>query len=113
MVPVEVFDQLTAERARSLSQAVGSVRAEGLEVGSEVRAVTDRWLRGEISTVQMRELVRRAGLPCSHASRTQPPTSTLDLQYRSRGGTSGPGRRLPVGARERILDPEPVVAGSV
>ena len=70
MVPVEFFDQLTAERARSLSQAVGSVRA-----------VTDRWLRGEISTVQMRELVRRAGLPCSHASRTQPPTSTLDLQY--------------------------------
>lgn len=59
MVPVEVFDELTAERARSLSQAVGSVRAEGLEVGVEVRAVTDQWVRGEISTVQMRELVRR------------------------------------------------------
>jgi hypothetical protein len=24
-----------------------------------VRAVTDRWVRGEISTAQMRELVRR------------------------------------------------------
>jgi PHD/YefM family antitoxin component YafN of YafNO toxin-antitoxin module len=59
MVPVEVFDELTAERARSLSQAVGSVRAEGLEVDAEVRAVTDRWVRGEISTAQMRELVRR------------------------------------------------------
>jgi PHD/YefM family antitoxin component YafN of YafNO toxin-antitoxin module len=59
MVPVEVFEELTAERARSLSQAVGSVRAEGLEVGAEVRAVTDRWVRGEVSTAQMRELVRR------------------------------------------------------
>jgi PHD/YefM family antitoxin component YafN of YafNO toxin-antitoxin module len=59
MVPVEVFDELTAERARSLSQAVGSVRAEGLEVGAEVQAVTERWVHGEISTAQMRELVRR------------------------------------------------------
>jgi hypothetical protein len=59
MVPVEVFDELTAERARSLSQAVASVRAEGLEVGAEVQAVTERWVRGEISTAQMREHVRR------------------------------------------------------
>ena len=59
MVPVDVFDELTAERARSLSQAVGSVRAEGLEVGAEVQAITDRWVRGEVSTAQMRELVRR------------------------------------------------------
>jgi hypothetical protein len=35
---------------------VGSVRAEGLEVGAEVQAITDRWVRGEISTAQMREL---------------------------------------------------------
>lgn len=34
MVPVEVFEELTGERARSLSQAVSSVRAEGLEVGA-------------------------------------------------------------------------------
>lgn len=59
MATMEVFEELTAERTRSLSQAVGSVRAEGLEVGAEVRAITDRWVRGEISTAQMRELVRR------------------------------------------------------
>jgi phosphoserine phosphatase len=38
---------------------LGSVRAEGLEVGAEVQAITDRWVRGEVSTAQMRELVRR------------------------------------------------------
>jgi hypothetical protein len=59
MIPVEVFETLVPERAWSLSQAVGSVRAEGLEVGAEVQAVTERWVRGEISTAQMRELVRR------------------------------------------------------
>lgn len=59
MIPVEVFDELTAERARSLSQAEASVRAEGLTVGADVESVTRRWARGEISTGQMRELVRR------------------------------------------------------
>src|SRR5687767_5070986 len=33
MVPVEVFDELTAERSRALAQATASVRAEGLAVG--------------------------------------------------------------------------------
>ncbi|MFD8530590.1 antitoxin VbhA family protein [Streptosporangium canum] len=59
MIPVEVFDELTAERARSLSQAEASVRAEGLTVGADVESVARRWARGEISTGQMRELVRR------------------------------------------------------
>jgi PHD/YefM family antitoxin component YafN of YafNO toxin-antitoxin module len=58
MIPVEVFDELTAERARSFSQAEASVRAEGLTVGADVEAITERWTRGEISTVRMRELVR-------------------------------------------------------
>lgn len=59
MVPVEVFDELTAERARSLTQAVASVQAEGLTVSADVEAITERWARGEISTEQMRGLVRR------------------------------------------------------
>jgi PHD/YefM family antitoxin component YafN of YafNO toxin-antitoxin module len=59
MVPVEVFDELTAERTRSLSQAAASVRAEGLAAGADVDAITERWARGEISTAQMRELVRQ------------------------------------------------------
>jgi PHD/YefM family antitoxin component YafN of YafNO toxin-antitoxin module len=64
MVPVEVFDDLTAERAQSLAQAAASVRAEGLPIGAGVEAITERWARGEISTAQMRELVRRLyGVP--------------------------------------------------
>ncbi|BCB86235.1 hypothetical protein Psuf_035480 [Phytohabitans suffuscus] len=59
MVPVEVFDELTAERAGSLTQAAASIRAEGLTVGAEVESITERWARGEISTVRMRELVRQ------------------------------------------------------
>ena len=58
MVPVEVFDELTAERAQSLTQAAASLRAEGLTVAADVEAITTRWASGEISTGQMRELVR-------------------------------------------------------
>ncbi|MEU7825852.1 antitoxin VbhA family protein [Catellatospora sp. NPDC049133] len=35
------------------------MRAEGLAVGADVDAITERWARGEISTAQMRELVRQ------------------------------------------------------
>ncbi|MGH8920497.1 MAG: antitoxin VbhA family protein [Actinomycetes bacterium] len=59
MVPVEVFDELTAERAQSLIEASASLRAEGLTVSVDVAAITARWARGEIGTGQMRELVRR------------------------------------------------------
>jgi len=59
MVPVEVFDELISERARSLTQAAGSLRAEGLKPSPEVEVITERWARGEISSAQMRELVRR------------------------------------------------------
>src|SRR5262249_26466930 len=64
MVPVEVFEELTAERARSLAQAVGSIRAEGLVAEAGVEAIVERWARGEIGTAQMRELVRQLyGVP--------------------------------------------------
>lgn len=59
MVPVEVFDELTAERARALTQAAASVRAEGLDVSPEAEAITERWMRGEISTTEMRGSIRR------------------------------------------------------
>jgi PHD/YefM family antitoxin component YafN of YafNO toxin-antitoxin module len=59
MVPVEVYDELTAERARSLAQAAASIRAEGLVAEAGVEAIAERWARGEISTTQMRDLVRQ------------------------------------------------------
>lgn len=59
LVSVEVFDELTAERARSFTQAASSVRAEGLTLGADAKAIVERWARGEVGTAQMRELVRR------------------------------------------------------
>ncbi|HZD70529.1 MAG TPA: antitoxin VbhA family protein [Actinomycetes bacterium] len=59
MVPVEAFDERTAERARSLAQAVASVQAEGLTVSTDVESITARWTCGQISTVQMRDLIRK------------------------------------------------------
>jgi hypothetical protein len=59
MVPVEVFNELTAGRMLSLSEATASLLAEGLVQEAEVVAITERWAHGEISTAQMRELVRK------------------------------------------------------
>ncbi|WP_204249162.1 type II toxin-antitoxin system Phd/YefM family antitoxin, partial [Nocardia arizonensis] len=59
MVPVEVFEELTEERNRSMRQAEASVRLEGLSPSSEAQTIVDRWANGEISTAQMRESVRR------------------------------------------------------
>jgi Antitoxin VbhA len=59
MVSVEVFDELTAERNQSVAQAAASVRAEGLTISSDAEAIMERWARGELSTTQMRELVRK------------------------------------------------------
>jgi PHD/YefM family antitoxin component YafN of YafNO toxin-antitoxin module len=38
VVPVEVFDELISERARSLTQAAGSLGAEGLKASAESAA---------------------------------------------------------------------------
>lgn len=58
MIPVEVFEELTAERSRSVTQAVASARAEGLQASPEVDAIMQRWATGEISALRMREMVR-------------------------------------------------------
>ncbi|RJO79973.1 hypothetical protein D5S18_01595 [Nocardia panacis] len=58
MVPLAVFEELTAERTRALTSATGSLRAEGLEAGPEAEDIFDRWARGEITTAQMRQLIR-------------------------------------------------------
>jgi len=59
MVPVEVYDELTAERTSSVAQAAASLRAEGSAPSAEAEAITERWARGEISTTQMRSMIRQ------------------------------------------------------
>jgi hypothetical protein len=47
------------DRARSLAQAVGSLRAVGLGVDDEeIASILHRWTRGDMSTERMRALVR-------------------------------------------------------
>jgi PHD/YefM family antitoxin component YafN of YafNO toxin-antitoxin module len=58
MIPVEVYDELTAERASSMAQAEASLKAEGLAPSAAAQAIMERWARGEISTAQMRRMVR-------------------------------------------------------
>jgi hypothetical protein len=64
MVPVDVYDELTAERSRAAADATASVRAEGLTPSVEADAITQRWTNGEITTQQMRSLIRELhGVP--------------------------------------------------
>ncbi|MFC4375520.1 hypothetical protein ACFO5K_15565 [Nocardia halotolerans] len=58
MVPVEVFEEFTAERSRSLAQAAASVRAEGQSASPAAEEIMGQWARGEISSMRMRELIR-------------------------------------------------------
>ncbi len=59
VVPVEVYDELTSERIRAAASTAGSLRAEGLAISPEAEAITVRWTQGEISTAEMRALIRR------------------------------------------------------
>lgn len=58
MVPVDTYDELVAVRSSATVQAAGSLRAEGLSPSAEAQEITERWNRGEITTAQMRTLIR-------------------------------------------------------
>lgn len=50
---------LMDSRAHIAADAVGSVRAEGLEPGAAVVGLLDEWVRGEIGTGQLGEAAER------------------------------------------------------
>jgi antitoxin (DNA-binding transcriptional repressor) of toxin-antitoxin stability system len=58
VVPVEVYDELVADRSAAAAEAAASLRAEGLTTSPEADAITHRWARGEISTAAMRAMIR-------------------------------------------------------
>ncbi|RIQ20265.1 antitoxin VbhA family protein [Jiangella rhizosphaerae] len=58
VVPVEVYDELVAARSRAVSDAVASLRAEGLAPSEGADAIAEQWTRGEISTEQLRRRIR-------------------------------------------------------
>ncbi len=46
-------------RRQATADALGSVRAEGLEPGPRAEALLDRWARGELSDAQLVEARKR------------------------------------------------------
>jgi Antitoxin VbhA len=65
-------------RAHIAADAVGSVRAEGLEPGSTVIEILDRWVDGGIETDQLSEAAQRlaAGESVAHLLGQPEPVST-------------------------------------
>jgi len=57
-MPVEVYDELTAERHQSARQAAASLRVEGLVPSIDVEVITERWIHGEITTAEMRKQIK-------------------------------------------------------
>ncbi len=55
-------------RAHIAADAIGSVRAEGLEPGATVTEILDRWANGQIETEQLGEAAQRlaAGESVAH-----------------------------------------------
>jgi Antitoxin VbhA len=55
-------------RPQIVADAIGSVRAEGLEPGATVVEILDRWVGGAIDTEQLGEAARclAAGEPVTH-----------------------------------------------
>jgi hypothetical protein len=64
-------------RAYMAADAVGSVRAEGLEPGSTVIEILDRWAEGTIATEQLGEAAQRlaSGESVAHLLREPLPAS--------------------------------------
>jgi len=81
MVPVEVYDELTAERADAVAQATASLRAEGLTASSDVDVIMSRWSRGEISTTDMRSQVRDLYGPADGCRRHHEPVESRRDQH--------------------------------
>lgn len=57
MLPVEVYDELTARRRSAAEQSRSSLRVEGFRPSPEVEIIIDRWIHGEITDVEMKQQV--------------------------------------------------------
>lgn len=57
LVPVRVYDELRGERERAVDDAVGSLRAEGLEPSSVATELADLFAHGRITAGQMEAML--------------------------------------------------------
>lgn len=65
-------------RAYIAADAIGSVRAEGLEPGTTVTEILDRWVNGQVETKQLGEAAQRlaVGESVAHLLGRPEPVST-------------------------------------
>jgi hypothetical protein len=63
-----LFEAVIDSRAHVVADAIGSVRAEGLEPGATVVEILDRWADGALDTEQLGEAAHRlaAGRSVAH-----------------------------------------------
>jgi len=57
LVPVQVYDELRGERERAVDDAVGSLKAEGLEPSSVATELADLFAQGRITAGQMEAML--------------------------------------------------------
>ncbi len=57
LIPVRVYDELRGERELAVDDAVGSLRAEGLEPSSVATELADLFARGRITAGQMEAML--------------------------------------------------------
>lgn len=53
MLPVEVYDELMAQRQNAADQSLASLRVEGYTHNPAVEVVIERWVHGEITDAEM------------------------------------------------------------
>jgi PHD/YefM family antitoxin component YafN of YafNO toxin-antitoxin module len=58
MLPVEVYDELMAQRRNAANQSLASLRLEGYTPNPAVEMIVERWVRGEITDGELERQVQ-------------------------------------------------------
>lgn len=69
------MEAMEISRRQAVADALGSVRAEGLEPGPRAEALLDRWARGELTDAQLADARKRVACGESIEDLLDPATS--------------------------------------
>jgi len=59
MLPVEVYDELMAQRQNAADQVAASLRVEGVAPSSAAQIVIEEWVHGKIDTPEMERRIKQ------------------------------------------------------
>lgn len=57
MLPVEIYDELMAQRQEAAEQSLASLRVEGYTPNPRVEMIIEQWVHGEITDAEMERRV--------------------------------------------------------